>query len=287
MADDFYRIGQDLGSIIFRKRNERRKDEQDEKDLRRAAFLRQLMEDEAMKRELVRAKADMEERKYSENKQDYRAHAARGTDLEQARIGAEQRAEAAKLMRDQQARETAARIMDDEITAARRRYEFEATLPGKKQQAAAAFGNSLYQADEAGYEATDDILSGSGWKRRPIKEAEEPSGGVLSGLFGGNRKKQNDTIQNSPTPAPKHPTFRAQGYTAPTNSAVARPLPAPSAGLPPNSNQDIDVLEGLNGLGKLGAKASDFLGTTEAGLAGLSDIVERNAPGPSRCLFRK
>ena len=243
MANEFLQIGQDLGGLIFRKRNQRWKDEQDEKDLKRKAFLQTLMEDAAMQREIEGNKARMEETKYRESKQDYRAHAARGTDIEQAQIAAEQRSEAAKAYRAQQAAEEGRRILNDEIVNARRRQEFEATLPFKKREAAAGFGNAIKQAAEAGYVPKAGMAEEAGWELEK-KEEEAPSGSGLFGLFGGSEKPKVSV----------RPKFKLNGETVQTSPAAPN-LPAPATPMPPTeSGSRKSSMVKPDGLGYMGGR---------------------------------
>lgn len=243
MADDFYRIGQDLGGLIFRKRNQRWKDEQDEKDLKRKAFLQTLVEDAAMQREIEGNKSAMERTKYQENKQDYRAHAARGTDIEQAQIAAEQRTEVAKAYRAQQAAEEGMRILENEITNNRKQQEFNQLYPLKKMEAATGFGNALKQAGEVGYVPKAGMAEEAGWELEK-KEEEAPSGGGLFGLFGGSEKPKVSV----------RPKFKLNGETIQTSPAAPN-LPAPATPMPPTeSGSRKSSMVKPDGLGYMGGR---------------------------------
>ena len=245
MADQNY----PMWSGAFWNANERRRlaEAEKDKDLERKIKLETLLQEEAMRRVQENNRANMEERKYSESKQDYRAHAARGTDIEQAQIAAEQRAEAAKAYRDQRAAEEGMRILENEITNARKRQEFEATLPFKKREAAAGFGNAIKQAAEAGYVPKAGMAEEAGWELEK-KEEEAPSGGGLFGLFGGSEKPKVSV----------RPKFKLNGETIQTSPAAPN-LPAPATPMPPTES---------------GSRKSSMVTPDGMGVMGGRDLVE-------------
>lgn len=233
MADDpFISLGENLGKLIFRKRNQRWADEEAEKDLKRKAFLQQIINDAAMER-----------LKYSENKQDYREHAARGARLEEAQIGAEQREKAARDLAEIRRQEGANAILESIADRAQKDRMFAQELPIKQQRTLADTGNMIRQLADTDYSLDEEVLKQMGFNRRTEPAESESSEGSW----------WNPTTWSMFKPAPKKPVFNS--VTARTTNNAAPPLPAPTAPPPPTAATDIPGL--------------------------LDDVVSKNMPGRS------
>lgn len=218
MADDpFISIGENLGKIIFRKRNQRWADEEAEKDLKRKAFLQQIINDAAMERERERGKSDVERAKIQEEGDDRRAKAQ----LEQQR-------ELEKARRDAMARKQAEDYLTDIYTSANRSREHRETLGTRTREADISFGNAASKALEAGLRPAPGRAEQAGWLPEEVDKPEESSG---FSLF---------SPSTWGTPAKKKTTFNSITHRGTNTSAP--PLPAPTAPPPPTAATDIPGL---------------------------------------------
>ena len=254
MANEFLQIGQDLGGLIFRKRNQRWKDEQDEKDLKRKAFLQTLMEDAAMQRAIEANKGAMERSKLQEDRQDYRSLRQAGVMSDNAMIneeGADRRHGSDLKARKEQA---AIDWLNDQYDLAQKRKmdqdrmdrEFGTRDAANLIRERSARANELKAVGyltEQGMGVEDDELQKLGIKRQNSGIAEEPKS---TGWFGGGK------------PTNVRPKFKLNGETIQTSPAAPN-LPAPSAPMPPTES---------------GSRKSSMVTPDGMGVMGGRDLVE-------------
>lgn len=181
-------IGANIGSLIFRKRNERWADEKANKEIERKKLLEEFVANlaykQAMDQTREREQGETAREKMRLDRQDAWNMRNAGVSSDNMRQQVEQRdAEAemerqwrAQAAREELARRRAADAMDWTNKAAeqaQKRIEFKAEqdyknklLPYQKAEAISRLGQAIYATDQANYELDPEVAAEMGWRPR-------------------------------------------------------------------------------------------------------------------------
>ena len=212
---DAERIGANIGSIFGF--GEKRKARLETEALKRRAdaelIVQQYLAEKAMERLKEQEAGDDRRAKLAQDREDGRERTRVGVMSDNAQIAADQRMEAARLLRDQQARAEANRMLEDEATRAFEQQKWADTRPLERMKTQAAFGNMLNQAREAGYQPNVEDIGRAGFVSLDNKPKEEEAG-MFDWIFGSKPKPTNQPIFQSKKVQPS--TGAAPPPTTPT-----------------------------------------------------------------------